>query len=814
MSDQETHEIRVRGTVQGVGFRPTVFRLAKEGELVGEVFNDAEGVLIRVKGNKTGLDNFVRQLNVESPPLANIDAIELTKLLGEWSFPDFTIRASERGAVATEVSADAATCEHCLEEVFGENQRRYHYPFTNCTHCGPRLTIINSIPYDRSKTTMLPFPMCDSCRAEYENPLDRRFHAQPVACFDCGPKLELCLTGGASQGAVSTDTRRVDSDNKLSQVNRALRAGKIVAIRGIGGFHLCCDASNNEAVETLRLRKRRYAKPFALMTHDLEILQGYCDLSDIEREQLTSSRAPIVLLKRRAKAANGLPNSLGLPELSEYIAPGSRLYGFMMPYTPLHWLISKNFGRPLVMTSGNLSSEPQIIDNQIAAEQLNDIADLVIYHNRDIANRIDDSVVRCMAGQPRVMRRARGYAPRSFKLPVGFAHDAHLLACGAEMKSTFCLVKNGSAIVSQHQGDLEDVSTFDDYLKNLGLYQRLYQIAPQIVVHDKHPEYISTKFATIDLAEREEVSEVMSVQHHHAHIASCLVENNRPIDTSEVIGVALDGLGFGDDNSLWGGEILIADYTSSRRVGRLKPIAMLGGAQAIKEPWRNCYAHILNAMSWANFNRQYGELDIAQVLNGKPLELLDGMLKGGINSPEASSCGRLFDAVAAALGMCVDRAQFEGQGAIELEMAVDKEFTDPEALLDTYHFEVSHEPDVSHEQSVGWQIDPAPMWRALFEDLNSGVCVATISTRFHAGLVNAIHQVVLKVSQNEGINTVALSGGCLQNKLLLEGLHTRFEQAGLCCLSQSQFPSNDGGISLGQAAIALARLKQSQEGDG
>jgi hydrogenase maturation protein HypF len=330
-------------------------------------------------------------------------------------------------------------------------------------------------------------------------------------------------------------------------------------------------------------------------------------------------------------------------------------------------------------------------------------------------------------------------------------------------------------------------------------------------VHDKHPEYISTKFATIDLAEREEVTEVISVQHHHAHIASCLVENNQAIDTPEVIGVALDGLGFGDDNSLWGGEILLANYTNSRRVGRLKPIAMLGGAQAIKEPWRNCYAHILNAMSWADFNRQYSHLDIAGVLNGKPLELLDRMLKGGINSPEASSCGRLFDAVAAALGMCVDRAQFEGQGAIELEMAVGKNFTDPEVLLDAYPFDLSRESDVSQESDVDWQIDPAPMWRALFEDLNSGVSVAMISAKFHAGLVNAIYQVVLKVSQAEGIKTVALSGGCLQNKLLLEGLHTRIEQAGLCCLSQSQFPSNDGGISLGQAAIALARLKQTQE---
>ena len=643
MSAIQTHEIRVRGTVQGVGFRPTVYKLAAREKLVGEVLNDSEGVLIRISGQQSALHNFVKQLDLESPPLAKIDSIESKDLPGDWNFKDFRICPSEKGTVATEVSADAATCEACLTELLAVDEHRYHYPFTNCTHCGPRISIVKRIPYDRGNSTMEPFPMCDHCRAEYTDPLDRRFHAQPIACFDCGPTLRLELS---DEGCRNATNQRQHSDEVLAQVDTALRQGKIVAIRGIGGFHLCCDAANFEAVKTLRQRKHRYAKPFALMTHRLDLIKAYCEVSAVEHEQLTSNNAPIVLLRKNQQ----LPDTL--PVLSEDIAPGSDLYGFMLPYTPLHWLITRQFGNPLVMTSGNLSKQPQIIDNHKAHEQLADIADLILYHNRDIANRIDDSVVRYMAGESRIMRRARGYAPRSFILPPDFAASPDILACGAELKSTFCLLKNGAAMVSQHQGDLEDISTFDDYVKNLHLYQDLYDVAPQIIVVDKHPEYVSSKYAKNELAGEHPDATVVEVQHHHAHIASCLAENKMPLDAPPVLGIALDGLGFGDDNRLWGGEFLLADYTTSVRLGRLQPIAMLGGAQAIKEPWRNTYAHLLNAMSWQGFAQRYGDLELCRYLRGKPLEAFAQMLNRGINSPLASSCGRLFDAVAAAVDLC------------------------------------------------------------------------------------------------------------------------------------------------------------------
>lgn len=807
MSAMPTHEIRVRGTVQGVGFRPTVYKLAAREKLVGEVLNDSEGVLIRISAPQSQLNHFVQQLGLESPPLAKIDSIECKALPGDWNFSGFRICPSEKGAVATEVSADAATCSACLEELLNEDEHRYHYPFTNCTHCGPRISIVKRIPYDRDNTTMAPFPMCDHCGAEYSNPLDRRFHAQPVACFDCGPSLWLAPAGREAarppnvDAGADTAERRRQSDAVLAQVDSALREGRIIAIRGIGGFHLCCDAANHHAVTTLRERKHRYAKPFALMTHDTGLIQTYCDVSPAELEQLNSNHAPIVLLRKQ------LPPPDDLPALSEEIAPGSELYGFMLPYTPLHWLIVRRFGGPLVMTSGNLSGQPQIIDNQQAGEHLDGIADLILYHNRDIANRIDDSVVRCMAGEPRLLRRARGFAPRSFILPEGFADSPEILACGAELKATFCLVKKGAAIVSQHQGDLEDISTFDDYVKNLDLYQRLYDVSPRIIVADKHPEYVSTKFAKNELTTAHPQAALTEVQHHHAHIASCLAENKVPLDTGPVLGIALDGLGYGDDDSLWGGEILLADYFSSVRLGRLKPVAMPGGAQAIREPWRNTYAHLINAMPWSEFAREYADLELCRYLQDKPLDILERMLSEGINSPPASSCGRLFDAVAAAVDLCRSHARYEGQGAIELEMQAGAEL-DQNGLIKPeaggYNFAVNRIPASDKTPSL-WEIDAAPMWLALLGDLRQQASVASIATRFHAGLVNALDSLVGKLAAQHPVTAVALSGGCLQNKVLLENLTARIQARGLECLSQSRFPSNDGGISLGQAAIAAAQ---------
>lgn len=805
MSATQTHEIRIRGTVQGVGFRPTVYKLASREKLVGEVLNDSEGVLIRISARQSQVQHFLKQLGLELPPLAKIDSIESKALPGDWHFRDFRICPSEKGAAATEVSADAATCDACRKELFGEHEHRYRYPFTNCTHCGPRISIVKHIPYDRDHTTMAPFPMCDHCRTEYSNPLDRRFHAQPVACFDCGPglRLELSAREGAraSNAACQTADPRRHSDEILTRVDRALRQGKIVAIRGIGGFHLCCDAANHDAVNTLRQRKHRYAKPFALMTHDTGLIHAYCEVSPAEQEQLTGIQAPIVLLRKKDR----LPDTL--PTLSEEIAPGSQLYGFMLPYTPLHWLILTQFGGPLVMTSGNLSTQPQIIENRQALEHLADIADLILYHNRDIANRIDDSVVRCMAGQPRLLRRARGYAPRSFILPDGFSNSPEILACGAELKATFCLLKNGAAIVSQHQGDLEDVNTFDDYLKNLDLYQRLYDFSPRIIASDKHPEYVSSKFARNELAAEHPEAAATEVQHHHAHIASCLAENGIPLSADPVLGIALDGLGFGDDGSLWGGEFLLADYVGFARLGRLKPIAMPGGAQAIREPWRNTYAHLVNAMPWGEFIRDYADLELCRYLQAKPLSILERMLADGINSPRASSCGRLFDAVAAAVNLCRTHARYEGQGAIELEMKAGAGL-DRDGLFEphvgAYDFAVYRTPENGKRLSL-WEIDAGQIWFELLADIRREISTEIIATRFHAGLVNALDTVVGKIVGQFPVSKVALSGGCLQNKVLLENLTARIQTRGLECLSQSRFPSNDGGISLGQAAIAAAQ---------
>ncbi len=798
MSTIQTHEIRVRGTVQGVGFRPTVYKLAAREKLVGEVLNDSEGVLIRVSGQQSALLNFVKQLDLESPPLAKIDSIESKDLPGDWDFKDFRICPSEKGAVATEVSADAATCEACLTELLATDEHRYHYPFTNCTHCGPRISIVKRIPYDRGNSTMEPFPMCDHCRAEYTDPLDRRFHAQPIACFDCGPTLSLQPNHKDQAG---TTNQRQHSDQVLAEVDTALRQGKIVAIRGIGGFHLCCDATNFEAVKTLRQRKHRYAKPFALMTHRLDVIEAYCEVSPVEREQLTSNKAPIVLLRKKQHLLGAVP------ALSGDIAPGSDLYGFMLPYTPLHWLITRQFGMPLVMTSGNLSKQPQIIDNHKAHEQLADIADLILYHNRDIANRIDDSVVRCMAGEPRIMRRARGFAPRSFVLPPEFAASPEILACGAELKSTFCLLKNGAAMVSQHQGDLEDISTFDDYVKNLHLYQDLYDVVPKIIVADKHPEYVSSKYAKSELTDEHPEASLVEVQHHHAHIASCLAENKIPLDTPPVLGIALDGLGFGDDSRLWGGEFLLADYTTSTRVGRLQPVAMLGGAQAIKEPWRNTYAHLLNAMSWPTFIQRYADLALTRYLQEKPLETFQQMLNKGINSPLASSCGRLFDAVAAAVDLCRSHAHYEGQGAIELEMKVSAyldQFGLIKSTVGAYDF-ATRFISASESRPAMWEVDSTPMWFGLLDDLQQSTTTELIAARFHAGLVNVIDTMIGHIAEQHSITTVALSGGCLQNKVLLENLMPRIQARGLVCLSQSHFPSNDGGVSLGQVVIAAAQ---------
>jgi len=782
MGSRQTVEIRVRGTVQGVGFRPTVWRLACDEGLVGEVFNDGFGVLIRTTGNSGAISQFLSRLHTEAPPLSAIENVE-TQVLNLLDFEDFRIAESVSGENCTRVTPDAAICEPCRAEVLDPKERRYGYPFANCTHCGPRFSIVKEVPYDRVNTTMADFPMCASCNSEYLQPADRRFHAQPIACPTCGPSIWLEGIETSATSAYPPTTTPLDSAIEL------LKNGRVVAIRGLGGFHLACDATNPEAVQRLRQRKHRYGKPFALMARDLDTIRRYCNLTRAEADLLQSSEAPIVLL-----------SADGAEKLPEGIAPGLNTVGFMLPYTPLHLLITRQMDRPLVMTSGNISDEPQVTSLDSARTGLLGIADAMLMHNREIANRIDDSVVRIVVGRPSVIRRARGYAPSAVPLPPGFAGAPDLLAFGGELKATFCVVKDEAAILSQHQGDLEDVSTFEDYQKNLQLYSRIYDHRPRLLVADMHPEYLSTKLAK----ERAAVDNLplLEVQHHHAHIASCMAENGVALDAPPVLGIAIDGLGFGDDGTIWGGEFLLADYSGYRRIATFKPVAMVGGVQAIREPWRNTYAHLVAGLGWSQFVEKFSALELYRYLIKKPLPTIDRMLATGLNVPLASSCGRLFDAVAAALGLCADKALFEGQGAMELEALA--ESWRPSAAESPYPFTIT-------EQATSGllYLESSPMWQALFEDLERQAPVAKMAARFHHGLAWALRDMVARIRATTAAcastNTIALSGGCFQNKHLLEELVRLLEADGLSYLMHAKVPTNDGGLALGQAAIAAAR---------
>jgi hydrogenase maturation protein HypF len=773
--------IRVRGLVQGVGFRPTVWRLARACGLRGDVRNDGSGVLIRVAGDAADIARFCAQLVEQCPPLARIDALE--RRPAAVAAEDFRIVASAATEVRTGVVADAATCAACRAEILDPANRRYRYPFTNCTHCGPRLSIVRGIPYDRANTSMSVFPMCGACAAEYADPADRRFHAQPNACHDCGPRVWLVDAAGKP-----VDHADVDA---VAAASRLLAEGGIVALKGIGGFHLACDATNAAAVAELRARKRRYAKPFALMARDLDVIAAYAEVDECEAGLLASPAAPIVLLTRRAAPA---------PGIAPGVAPGQLTLGFMLPYSPLHHLLLEQWSRPLVMTSGNLSDEPQCIANTDAAERLGGLADYYLLHDREIVNRVDDSVVRVMAGEPRLLRRARGYAPTPIPLPPGFDRAAPALALGGELKNTVALLQNGQVIVSQHLGDLEDARTADEYERTIELYRTVFAHRPTVVAVDRHPDYRSTRHGR-ELAEALAVA-VEPVQHHHAHIASVMADNAWPRTRGPVVGVALDGLGFGDDGSIWGGEFLLADYVDSRRLGMLRPVPMPGGTRAILEPWRNTYAQIAQHIGWQAFNERHGELALAARLREKPLDVLEAMLARGINSPLTSSCGRLFDAVSAALDVAPDTISYEGQAAIELEALA----LHAPAEADGYCFARGRDGDLLY-------LDPAPMWRDLLRDLAAGVERAVIAARFHRGLADAVGDLAVQLARDHGLGTVALSGGVLQNRTLFEALHARIADAGLAVLSHRHVPANDGGLSLGQAVVAAARALQRSTGD-
>jgi hydrogenase maturation protein HypF len=785
----EGRAIRIRGLVQGVGFRPTVWRLARDCGLAGEVWNDAEGVMIRAWGRPIDLDRFLRRLEEQPPPLARIDAVEWA-LAGDSPIDvGFHIVSSRAGEVHTAVGPDAATCHACLGETLDPCDRRYNYPFTNCTHCGPRLSIVRAVPYDRCNTSMAEFALCPACRAEYEDPEDRRFHAQPTACPSCGPHawLERFVDD-------RTEPQRLTGCEAVEAARDLMISGSIIAIKGLGGFNLACDACNEDAVARLRDCKRRYAKPFALMARDLDVIRRYCAVDSQEESRLKSAAAPIVILP-----------ATGPDRVAEAVAPGYATLGFMLPNTPLHHLLLRDLDRPFVMTSGNLSQEPQCTDNEDARRRLSTIADYGLFHNRDIVNRLDDSVVRVMLGKTRLVRRARGYAPAPVRLPAGFEHAGPLLALGGELKSTFCFLKDGQAILSQHIGDLEDAATLADYQKALSLYLALYNHTPETIAVDMHPDYLSSKLGRERaLADGCRIEEV---QHHHAHIASCLAENAIPLDTRPVLGIALDGLGLGPDGTLWGGEFLLADYKTFERVGCFPPVTMPGGAQAVHQPWRNTFAHLEAAIGWERCKQEHAGLELVQDLDSKPLGTLAAMMRKGINSPLSSSCGRLFDAIAAAVGLCRDAVSYEGEAAIALESIADARTL---AREDGYPI-----PVLVQALDLGGlpTMDFSPLWGAILDDLEGAAPAGAIAARFHRGLVRAIVAMVCHIFERKNRRLeriVALSGGSFQNKLLLEGVSHTLEGLGLTVLTHGQVPANDGGLALGQAAIAAARAMESR----
>jgi hydrogenase maturation protein HypF len=767
-------EIFVRGIVQGVGFRPFVYAQASRRSLRGRVRNNTSGVLIEVEGDHGQIEEFVSDLRTCAPPLSTIESVECSHHLAPARYADFVILESTHDVADEQqfvpISADVATCEDCLRELFNPQDRRYQYPFINCTNCGPRFTIIEDIPYDRERTTMREFEMCTECRAEYQDPSNRRFHAEPTACWVCGPRLSLELSL-PNRAVTSSFTNRFavagSTASALAAARNLLQSGKILAIKGIGGFHLACDALNPVAVEQLRQRKYREDKPFALMAASVAIVREHCEVSPEEEQLLLSERRPIVLLNKRRDSS--IPHA---------VAPGVNNFGFMLPYSPLHYLLLENFSRPLVMTSGNVSDEPICFDDAEAITRLSRIVDYFLLHNRRIHMRTDDSVARVHDGREMMLRRSRGYAPSAIKTAQKF--ETQILACGAELKNTFCIGRDNYAFVSHHIGDLENLETLRSFTEGIEHFKRLFHLRPEVVAYDLHPEYLSTKYA-LGL---DDIATKIPIQHHHAHIASCMADNE--ID-GDVIGVAMDGLGFGTDGRLWGGEFFVANFVDAERVAHLAYVPMPGGAKAIREPWRMAAVYLQQT-----FGDRFVDLDLPFVndMSERDWPALRSMLKAGTNCPETSSMGRLFDAVSGLIGVR-SLVNYEGQAAIELEALADR------ICVDAYEFRINDGNVISAHEVI----------RAAVVDLWSGTPAGTVAAKFHTGVARLILSLAEKIRAAHKLNRIALSGGVFQNLVLLSRVKPLLHASGFDVFTHSRVPANDGGISLGQAAIANARIK-------
>jgi hydrogenase maturation protein HypF len=749
-------EINITGIVQGIGFRPFIYNLARRHSIRGWVLNNEKGVLIDAESEDGNLELFLQDIPELAPPLSQIETFDVRYLV-PLNYTTFEIRKSEEAEQKfVLISPDVATCDQCLSELFSPQNFRYRYPFINCTLCGPRFTIIQDIPYDRHKTTMAPFKMCPICQKEYEDPSDRRFHAQPNACSACGPSLYL----------VDKEGEKISGD-PLEETLVLLDKGETVAIKGLGGFHLTCDAKNQEAVSSLRSRKFREDKPFAVMCQDIEEVKDHCEVNEEEKKLLLSVERPIVILKRRKDSS-----------IAHAVAPYQDTLGVMLPYSPLHHLLLKGPLKTLVMTSGNVSDEPISYKNEEALKRLSNIADHFLFHNREIHMRCDDSVTRIFEGNPYILRRSRGYVP--FPVKLSFPLEM-ILACGGELKNTFCLTRGQYAFVSHHIGDLENLETLTSFEEGIEHFKRLFYIEPRAIAYDLHPDYLSTQYAL-------SISEIprIGVQHHHAHIVSAMVENGIEGD---VIGVALDGTGFGLDGTIWGGEFINANLRDFNRLAHLKKVPMPGSSMAIKEPWRMAMVYLSMA-----FGEEVGSLriDLIRRIDFLKWDILKKAIEKKINTPLTSSMGRLFDAIASLLSIR-DEVHYEGQAAIELEMIADHEGKEK------YPFHI-------HKDGKLMVIDPTETIRGIVHDLIDKVLPSKISGKFHRTIARLIIETCETIRSNEKLNRVVLSGGVFQNIFLLSLVLEGLKKSGFDVYTHHLVPPNDGGISLGQAVIGHMNL--------
>ncbi len=769
-------DVHVTGIVQGVGFRPFVFNLAEEFGLAGWVLNGSDGVRIHIEGACDAVERFIDGISLRAPRMARIEAVESTEAI-VGGMPGFSIRASldDPGAM-TLVSPDIATCPDCVDELFDPEDRRYRYPFTNCTNCGPRFTIIDSIPYDRPSTSMRGFELCPECAEEYADPRDRRFHAQPDACFVCGPRLYLLeLRGERSPFAddpraagASVESERERSDSIIARVVELLHEGRIVAIKGLGGYHLCCDARDDGAVADLRARKHRWGKPLAIMVPDVAAAGRYCEVDEAEANILSDAASPIVLLRRRGDG----------DMLAVGVADGLREIGVMLPYTPLQHLLLEGFGGPLVMTSGNLTDEPIATDDEDAQRRLSSIADAILSNDRRIVSRYDDSVVRAVDGVTIPVRRARGYAPNPLRLPASLAtEEFSVIAAGPEQKATFTLTRGPHAFVSQHIGDLENAETLDSWNSTRELYSNLFRIAPDLVAHDLHPEYLSTKWALASGLP------ALGVQHHHAHIAAIAAEHGI---AEPILGIAFDGTGFGSDGRIWGGEVLLADWTGFTRLAHLRYLPLPGGAAAVRRPARTALGMLVEL----GLLEHPGASALRSRLAPGEEAVIARMIERGVNTPSTSSMGRLFDAISSLAGVA-DDSRYEGEAAIALEAAIDMDATG------SYRFALD-------SSSAPVVIDPAPVVTAILDDLAGGASPATVSARFHHAVASLIVDLAQHFRPLSDNRFVALGGGVFMNRFVLEHALPGLRDAGFIPLVSKTLPANDGAVSYGQAVIALA----------